>query len=73
MHMQSDKKMFLSGIAAKLAILVGGAIAATGANALPVTAVVPHPETNTISSPSATTQKTLAPKLILKQQNESLR
>ena len=33
--MQSDKKMFLSGIVAKLAVLVGGAIAATGVSAPP--------------------------------------
>ena len=49
-RMQNDKKLFLSGIAGKLAVLMGGAIAATGANASPFTAAVPHPETNTISS-----------------------
>ena len=43
--MQNDKKQFLNGIAGKLAILLGGAVAATGVNALPLTAVAPLHET----------------------------
>ena len=71
--MQNDKKAFLNGIAGKLAILVGGAIAATGASATPFTPTAPFLESGTVSSPSAASQRTLAPKLLLKQQGETFK
>ena len=71
--MQSDRKKFLSGIAGKLAVLLGGAVAATGAGASPVAAVLPHTDTNAAFSRNDATSRSLAPKLILKQQNESFR
>jgi hypothetical protein len=71
--MQNDKKLFLSGIAGKLAVLVGGAIVATGVNASPFAAAVPGPGANTLSLPSAAGLKPLAPKLILKQQHEGFK
>jgi hypothetical protein len=68
--MLSDNKKFLGRIAGKLAVLVGGTIAATGANASAPTAVLLLPDTNTMSSPSDATLKPLAPKLILNQQQQ---
>ena len=67
--MKKDRKLFLGSIVGKLAILMGGAIAATSGNASAFVPVAPLPEANTLSSPSAAAQKTLAPKLILKQQS----
>jgi len=71
--MESDRKTFLSGIAGKLAVLVGGTIAATGINAPAIAAGVPYTDTNSVSSPSPAGLKPLAPKLILKQQNEGFK
>jgi hypothetical protein len=71
--MQNDRKLFLSSIMGKLAILVGGAIAVTGVNASPFAQAASLPGTNSLSSPSAVAQRTMAPKLILKQQNESFK
>jgi hypothetical protein len=51
--MQNDKRQFLKGIAGKLAVLMGGVVAATGVNASPSPAVVPPHETNTITSAEA--------------------
>jgi hypothetical protein len=69
--MQSDKKQFLNGIASKLAVLLGGAVAATGLNASPVAAVMPETQTNAVTS--VRTPRTLTPKLILKQQSEGFK
>jgi hypothetical protein len=72
-RMRGDGKKFLSDIASKVAVLMGGAVAATSVNALASAPVLPPSNTNTVSAPSASTLRSLAPKLILKQQKDGFK
>ena len=63
-----DKKDFFGGITAKLSILMGGALLATGAHAS-ITAPNMSAEPNGISMNAVGTSKPLPAKLTLKQQS----
>ena len=64
----SDKKSLFSGIASKISILMGGAIAVTGAQASVVPATTTGIDAQTFTVATASTRKPLPAKLILKQQ-----
>jgi hypothetical protein len=64
-----DKKDFFGGITAKLSILMGGALLATGAHATSTTAPSMSAEPNGISMNAVGTSKPLPAKLTLKQQS----
>ena len=67
------KSTLFSGIAAKLSVLVGGAIAVTGAHAYSVSPATPVNDPNELPMLSNNALKTLPPKLILKQQRSGFR
>jgi len=64
----SDKKSLFSSIAGKISILMGGAIAITGAQASVVPATTTGIDAQTFAIAAASTRKPLPAKLILKQQ-----
>jgi hypothetical protein len=64
----SDKKDFFGGIASKLAILMGGAVLVTGAQASVPSVPVLSSTSNGISLGTASLRMPLPAKLILKQQ-----
>ena len=69
----SDKKAFFSGIASKLAILMGGAVLVTGAQASTTTMPASSPNANNISLEVAGARKPLPAKLTLKQQSNGFK
>jgi len=64
----SDKKYFFSGIASKLAILMGGAVLLTGAQASANTPLAPTADANNVTLDATGVRKPLPAKLTLKQQ-----
>lgn len=64
----ADRRKLLEGIAQKLPVLLGGAVAVTSAHALtPATGASDN--ASLVASPTATARSTTAPKLILRQAN----
>ena len=69
----SDKKDFFSGIASKLAILMGGAVLLAGGQASANTALAPTADANNMSLDATGARKPLHAKLTLKQQANGFR
>lgn len=64
----ADRRKLLEGIAQKLPVLLGGAVAVSSAHAMTPTTVATE-STTTVASPATTTTSTTALKLILRQAN----
>ena len=69
----SDKKAFFSGIASKLAILMGGAVLVTGAQASTNTVPDASTDANNITLDATGLRKPLPAKLTLKQQSNGFK
>jgi hypothetical protein len=69
----SDKRDFFSGIASKLAILMGGAVLVTSAQASTNAIPTFSPDTNNITLDATGLRKPLPAKLTLKQQSSGFK
>lgn len=69
----SDRKSFFSGIAGKLSILTGGAVALVNGVALPALPTTTPNDTDVTTLSASGTSKSLPPKLTLKQQKSGFK